>query len=124
VAALAQAAFFTVWATVEGRPSSDTADVLIAVSALAMGLQSGAVLSLRVRGVFTTAATATVMFLASDLAGASHPGLERRRLTAVLAALLAGATAGALVLVHARAYAPLLPLAATLLVVVTAATRR
>jgi uncharacterized membrane protein YoaK (UPF0700 family) len=124
VAALAQAAFFTVWATVEGRPSSDTADVLIAVSALAMGLQSGAVLSLRVRGVFTTAATATVMFLASDLAGASHPGSERRRLAAVLAALLAGATAGALLVVHARDYAPLLPLAATLLVVVTAATRR
>jgi uncharacterized membrane protein YoaK (UPF0700 family) len=89
-----------------------------------MGLQSGAVLSLGVRGVFTTAATATLMFLSSDLAGPHAPAAERRRFPAVLAALVAGATAGALVLIHARSDAPLLPLAVTLLVVTAAATLR
>ena len=124
VAAVVQTAFFTVWSAVGGQPSSGTADVLIALSALAMGIQSGAILSLGVRGVFTTAATATVMFLASDVAGSDPPSAERRRLGGVLAALLSGAVAGALLLVNARAWAPILPLAATLLVVMTAAIRR
>jgi uncharacterized membrane protein YoaK (UPF0700 family) len=120
VAAIVQTVFLTIWAAVGGRPSGETADVLIAVSSLAMGLQSGAVLSLGVRGVFTTAATATVMFFASDLAGSDSSAAERRRLPAVLVALLAGATAGGLLVVHARDWAPILPLAATLLVVLVA----
>jgi hypothetical protein len=78
-------------------------------------MQSGAVLALGVRGIFTTAATATLIFVASDWA---ETATERRRLAGVLAALLAGAIAGGLLLVHARTYAPVLPLAATALVVV------
>lgn len=76
---------------------------------------------MNVQGVFTTAATATVMFLMRDVATSpGAPGAEPARLAAVLAALFAGATAGGLLLVHARADAPIPPLVATVLVVATA----
>jgi hypothetical protein len=61
------------------------------------------------------------MFLMRDLAKLPDAsGEERARLAGVLVALLAGAIAGGLLLVHARAYAPVLPLVATALVVGTA----
>src|SRR3954463_734674 len=78
--AIAQLGFLVLWAAVDGHPSNATGAVLVAVSALAMGLQSGAVLSLRVRGVFTTAATATLMFLSADVAESTA---ERQRLAGV-----------------------------------------
>jgi uncharacterized membrane protein YoaK (UPF0700 family) len=46
--------------------------------------------------------------------------LEHARLAGVLVALCAGAAAGGLLLAHARTYAPLVPLAATALVIATA----
>jgi uncharacterized membrane protein YoaK (UPF0700 family) len=118
-----QAVFLALWTATSGRPGTGSGDVLTGLMALAMGLQSGAVMALAVQGVFTTAATATVMFLMRDVA--APPGsaaVERARLAAVLGALFAGATAGGLLLVHARAYAPVLPLVATALVVATAST--
>jgi uncharacterized membrane protein YoaK (UPF0700 family) len=121
VAAVAQAAFVAIWAAVGGLPSDATGDVLVCVAALAMGIQSAAVMSLGVEGVFTTAATATLIHLASDLAGRSRSAVERRRLVGVLTGLFAGATAGALLLVHARAYAPVLPLVVTMGVIAAAA---
>ena len=73
------------------------------------------------KGVFTTAATATVMFLMRDVAARSgSAATERARLAGVLVALAAGATAGGLLLVHARTYAPVLPLVATAVVVAIA----
>jgi uncharacterized membrane protein YoaK (UPF0700 family) len=114
VAMIAQAGFLAIWAAVGGHPATGTASVLLGISALAMGMQSGAVLSLGVRGIFTTAATATMIFLTSDW---PESAAERRRLAGVLAGLLAGAGAGGLLLIHARTYAPALPLAATVLVV-------
>jgi uncharacterized membrane protein YoaK (UPF0700 family) len=114
VAALWQVAFLAIWATADGRPSSGTAAVLVGVSALAMGMHSGAVLSLGVRGVFTTAATATLMFLSSDF---PESAAERMRLAGVLVALLAGAVAGGVLLIHARVVAPVLPLVTSALVV-------
>jgi hypothetical protein len=71
------------------------------------------VMSLDVKAVFTTAATATLMMLASDEAGWSKSKVERRRLTGVLTGLVLGAAAGAFLLLHARSYAPVLPLATT-----------
>jgi hypothetical protein len=61
------------------------------------------------------------MFLMRDVAAwrASAP-TERARLAGVLVALLAGAAAGGLLLVHARIYAPVVPLAATAAVVAVA----
>ena len=61
VGALAQVAFLVAWIACSGRPSTDFGDVLTALSSLAMGLQTGAVVSLGLRGTFTTAATATLL---------------------------------------------------------------
>ena len=111
---LAQTGFLALWIATSGRPGTGSAHALVALSALAMGLQSGAVLSLGVAGVFTTAATATVMLLMRDLAtGGASSSAERARLAGVLGALCAGAATGGVLLVHARTYAPVPPLVAT-----------
>jgi uncharacterized membrane protein YoaK (UPF0700 family) len=112
-----QAGFLALWVTVSGRPGSASGAVLVGLMATAMGLQSGAVASLAVKGVFTTAATATVIFIMRDLAApGDSTATERARLTGVLLALFAGAAAGGLLLVYARPYAPALPLLVTGLV--------
>jgi uncharacterized membrane protein YoaK (UPF0700 family) len=135
VTMLLQAVFLAVWVATSGRPGAGSGDLLTGLMALAMGVQSGAVMGLAVRGVFTTAATATAMFLMRDLAAWSasateraridaprldSAGTERARLAGVLGGLFAGATAGGLLLVHAHTYAPALPLAVTALVIATA----
>jgi hypothetical protein len=71
--------------------------------------------------VFTTAATATFIFLAGSFARRPLSGEERRRLSGVLVSLIVGGTAGAYLLIHAPAYAPVLPLVITIAVVATAA---
>src|SRR5215210_6589333 len=119
LAVLLEAVSLTVWVTTSGRPGTGSGDALAALFALAMGVQSGAVMTLAVPGVFTTAATATVIFLMKDVASSARAS-ERARLAGVLVALFAGATASALLLVHARSYAPVLPLGATAAVLVTA----
>jgi uncharacterized membrane protein YoaK (UPF0700 family) len=115
-----QAGFLALWVTVSGRPGTGSAVALIGLMSLAMGLQSGAVASLAVKGVFTTAATATLLFVMRDLAGGDSTAKERARLTGVLLALLVGAAAGGLLLVHARPYAPALPLVVTALTIARA----
>jgi len=117
----AQAAFLVLWAATSGRPGTGSGHTLAALSALAMGLQSGAILALGVTGVFTTAATATVIFLMRDVGErrGTEPA-ERARLAGVLVGLVAGAASGALVLAHARPYAPVIPLATTAVVIATA----
>jgi uncharacterized membrane protein YoaK (UPF0700 family) len=120
VSALAQAAFLAEWMATSGQPSTGAAYVLIGLWALAMGVQSGAVMSLGVTGVFTTAATATLIDLMSDIAGWSQSAIEKRRFVGVLVGLFAGAAAGAVLVVHARDYAPVLPLIATVLVIAAA----
>jgi len=112
-----QAGFLALWLNVSGRPGPESGDVLIGLMALAMGLQSGAVASLAVKGVFTTAATATLLFVMRDLADADSTARDRARLTGVLLALVTGAVAGGLLLVHARPYAPVLPLVVTALTI-------
>ena len=77
--------------------------------------------SLHVDGVFTTAATATFIFVMGDFVNWSESAEERRRLWSVLIFLFLGALAGGLLLVHAQIYAPVLSFVATVLVVVTAA---
>jgi uncharacterized membrane protein YoaK (UPF0700 family) len=120
VGAVAQVVFLALWIAVSGRPSTGVGHVLTAVSALAMGLQTGAVVSLGLRGVFTTAATATVVNLMGDLAGWPLSARERGRFAGVLLGLVAGAAVGTLVLSATRTFAPVLPLLASILVIVTA----
>ena len=118
---IAHAIFLDVWFATKGQPSIDVAHILLGLWGLAMGMQSAAVRRLQVDGVFTTAATATVIFLVGDLVNWRATVAERRRLTGVLVSLFVGATAGGLLLVHAQIYAPVLPFVITVAVVVTAA---
>jgi Protein of unknown function (DUF1275) len=121
VSLLAHLCFAVIWFANVGKPDDTVIPVLLAVWALAMGLQSGAVRRLNVGGIFTTAATATFIFLFSAEANFRLTADERRRMRGILISLCIGATAGAYLLVHAPLYAPLLPLAITAFVVATAA---
>jgi hypothetical protein len=88
-----------------------------------MGNQSAAVRQLNVGGIFTTAATATFIFLVGDWAyNRTLTSEEHRRLRGVLVSLVIGATAGSLLLIHAPIYAPVLPLVITVGVVAAAAS--
>jgi uncharacterized membrane protein YoaK (UPF0700 family) len=120
VSLIPHAVFEAVWFASDGQPSIDVAHVLLGSWALAMGMQSAAVRRLHVDGIFTTAATATIIFLAGDITNWSATALERRRLAGVLASLFIGATAGGFLLVHAHIYAPVLPFVLTVAVVATA----
>jgi uncharacterized membrane protein YoaK (UPF0700 family) len=114
--------FLVIWFATNGRPGGNLVPVLLAVWALAMGNQSAAVRQLNVGGIFTTAATATFIFLAGDWAyNRPLTSEEHSRLRAVLVSLVIGASAGALLLIHAPVYAPVLPFVITVGVVATAA---
>jgi uncharacterized membrane protein YoaK (UPF0700 family) len=117
---IAHLAFLALWLTVGGRPSLSSANSLLGISALAMGLQTAAVFSLGLQGVFTTAATATFTVLSGDTAQWATTEPERHRLAALLAALVCGAISGGLLIVHARTFAPVLPFVASTMVVAAA----
>jgi uncharacterized membrane protein YoaK (UPF0700 family) len=119
VSLLAHLCFVVIWFATRGGP--DVRLALLAVWALAMGMQSAAVRSLDIAGVFTTAATATLIYLVGDFANRPVSGEEKRRLMGVLVSMAIGATAGGLLLIHAPTYAPLLPFAVTVAVVAIAA---
>src|SRR5882724_1604678 len=120
ISLIAHAGFQVAWFSTNGKPSIDIAHVLLGLWGFAMGMQSAAVRVLHVDGVFTTAATATVIFLIGDLTNWSATVVERRRLLGVLISLLIGATVGGLLLVHAPLYAPVFPFVITIAVVTTA----
>ena len=114
--------FVLIWFATSARPGDNVIPVLLATWALAMGMQSAAVRNLNVGGIFTTAATATFIFLFGAVAnGVPLTGDERRRMRGVLVSLAIGATAGGLLLIHAPIYAPVLPMIITAGVVAIAA---
>jgi uncharacterized membrane protein YoaK (UPF0700 family) len=115
--ATAEGAFLVVWLAAGGHPPTKVCDVLIILFSLAMGIQTAAVRSLGVQGVFTTAGTFTLVAFAGTFAG-SRSRAEMPRLAGVLTGLIAGAVGGGLLFLHARSYAPVLPLAITVLVIV------
>jgi uncharacterized membrane protein YoaK (UPF0700 family) len=119
---LSHLCFVLIWFATSARPGDNVIPVLLATWALAMGMQSAAVRNLNVGGIFTTAATATFIFLFGAVAnGVPITGDERRRMRGVLVSLAIGATVGGLLLIHAPIYAPVLPLVITIGVVATAA---
>jgi uncharacterized membrane protein YoaK (UPF0700 family) len=119
---LAHLCFVLIWFATSARPGDNVIPVLLATWALAMGMQSAAVRNLNVGGIFTTAATATFIFLFGAVAnGVPLTGDERRRMRGVLVSLAIGATAGGLLLIHAPIYAPVLPMIITAGVVAIAA---
>ena len=117
----ANACFFGVWWLGEGVPSPAMTHLTLGASAVAMGLQTVAVRSLGVQGVMSTAATMTVTLLASDATRWTDTTTDHRLLVRVIAGLITGAIGGALLVLHWRRYAPLLPVGVSALVVVTAA---
>jgi len=124
VVLVAHIAFLIMWLVVGGHPSSDSARALIAVSALGMGVQSAAAFALGRRVVFTTAVTASWTALVGGFSMSSTPSTrERPRLIGVIVALFVGAVAGAWLMVHARDWAPVLPLALTAAVIAAAIIR-
>jgi uncharacterized membrane protein YoaK (UPF0700 family) len=108
IALILQAGFLAVWVT--AASPATLAYPLIALSAFAMGLQMNAIRDLHVPGVNVTAFSATFVDLASAIAKWSLTAPVARRLAGDLVALVAGAFVGDLMLSHAHAYAPLVPL--------------
>jgi uncharacterized membrane protein YoaK (UPF0700 family) len=119
--AIAEGCFLAVWFATGAHPSTEMADVLIALFSLAMGIQTAAVRSLGVQGIFTTAGTFTLVAFVGTFAG-SRSREERTRLIGVLVGLVAGAVVGGLLFLHVRSYAPVLPLVVTILVVLAGRT--
>lgn len=115
-----QVPFVILWIAVDGDPASGTANVLIAIMAVAMGMQTVAAFALGVRASFSTAATATLVALMTDLSNWALSMRDRVRLLGVLVGLLVGALLGTLLLDHARVVAPALPLLVVVSVVLGA----
>lgn len=118
---ISEAGFLALWWATSGHPTPRIGDVLIALFSFAMGIQTAAVRSLGVQGVFTTAGTFTLVAFAGTLAG-TRPKGEIPRLAGVLLGLVAGAVGGGLLFLYARSYAPVVPLAVTVLVLAAGRT--
>jgi uncharacterized membrane protein YoaK (UPF0700 family) len=96
---------------------------LIALLALAMGVQNATARRLAVADLTTTVLTLTLTGIASDSRVGGGSGAQTPRRILAVAAMLLGAFVGALLLIRLRPVAPLV-LAAGLLALVAAAVRR
>lgn len=111
--------FATWWEASAAHPSLGVTYALLAVNAMALGVQSSAVLRLGVPGLSTTYLTGT---LTQVVASTTRPGIRvSTRSVFILLALLAGAATGAVLAIMAPAAAPALPLGAIAVVVVVSA---
>ncbi|HEU4568849.1 MAG TPA: YoaK family protein [Marmoricola sp.] len=104
------AAFAAAWWSQGGDPPSSWFGPLLAVNALALGVQSSAILRFGVSGLSTTYMTGTLTSVVTRLA-ARHPLTSIGRSGAVLAGLICGATAGGAVFVLVPVAVPALQLA-------------
>jgi uncharacterized membrane protein YoaK (UPF0700 family) len=118
IALILQVGFLVVWAT--AATSASLAYILMALSALAMGLQANAIRSLHVPSISTTAFTATFIDLFSGLVTWSLTAYSARRLAASMVGMAAGAFLGDLMLSHAHPYAPVVPAVVTAVVIAIA----
>lgn len=107
-----QIGFAIAWLAADGTPDGSGRDVLIAVSAIAMGAQSAAVAAMRFPNLATTYITGTLTGLLAGIATGRRDAIDGLRI-GVIVALAIGATAGALLISDARDLAPLLPAALT-----------
>ena len=119
--ALVQTALLAGWLAAAGRPGVTLEAVLTGASGTAMGLQSGAVMALGIRGISTTYVTGTLTGLLGGLATRTGSRRDWTRRASIVAAILVGAACAGLLVLHARRAAPALPLAGTLLVLGVAA---
>jgi uncharacterized membrane protein YoaK (UPF0700 family) len=105
----ALALFAAAWWSLGSGPASGWFAPLIAVNALALGVQSSAILRFGVSGLSTTYMTGTLTSMITRLA-ARHPLTSVRTSGALLAALIAGAGAAGLLVSVAPAGVPALQL--------------
>jgi uncharacterized membrane protein YoaK (UPF0700 family) len=103
------AGFLAGWVVAGPEPSNLVLEVLTALSAAAMGVQSAAGRRLAVAGVSTTYVTGTLVTLMAELAALARRQPGAARWVGVLVALLVGATLGTILMAQARPAAPLLP---------------
>jgi len=96
---------------------------LIVLSGLAMGIQSAVARRLAVPGVSTTYVTGTITALIAELTSVSGAVGDRRRMTAVIGALLVGAVVGGVAQAYARPAAAVVPALVVAFVVAVGASR-
>jgi uncharacterized membrane protein YoaK (UPF0700 family) len=101
-------AFTAVWEIVGDRPSTFVLDVLIALSAGAMGMQTAAARRLNVAGVTTTFVTGTLASLVTELGSVGPDWARSKRWAATVGCIVVGAAAGAALFVAWRPGAPLM----------------
>jgi uncharacterized membrane protein YoaK (UPF0700 family) len=118
IALILQVAFLAVW--IPAASPASLAYILMALSALALGLQANAIRDLHLPGISTTAFTATFIDLFSGLATWSLTAQSARRLAATMVSMAAGAFLGDWMLGHAHAYAPVVPVLVTAVVIAIA----
>jgi uncharacterized membrane protein YoaK (UPF0700 family) len=104
-----QAGFLAGWLASGSAPDGAVAAGLIALSALVMGIQAAAVQALGSR-ISTTYVTGMLTSMLGDLIVRGGPRRDTGLHLEAVLALVAGALAGALVLVTARPAAPAIPL--------------
>jgi uncharacterized membrane protein YoaK (UPF0700 family) len=108
------------WEFTGDRPAAVPLDILIALSAAAMGMQTAAARRLGVVGVTTTFVTGMLTNLIAELA-AVGPGRSHRTIwAATLASMVIGAAAGAAVFIAWRPGAPLVAMLLVGLVIAAA----
>jgi uncharacterized membrane protein YoaK (UPF0700 family) len=112
------AVFAVWWEAAAGHPSAEATYVLIGVNAIALGIQSSAVLRFGLPGLSTTYLTGTLTHVIVGLAGRSAPVPTRS--VAILLALISGAVIGAVLAIEAPRAAPAAPLGVLAIVLVTA----
>ncbi|WP_433348476.1 YoaK family protein [Microtetraspora malaysiensis] len=117
--------FSTGWVLTGGRPDGIVAFALLALAAVAMGLQSAAMRGLGGHAALsTTYLTGTLTGLVAAMLMPRQSGRLDSRGIAILAALTSGAAIGSLLVVNAPAVYPVVPLVMLGSVIAAAAIRR
>ena len=103
------------WELVGATPSTGIEYALLSLNAIALGIQSSAVLRFGISGLSTTYLTGT---LTQFIAGLTKRGAPLQARSAfILLALIGGAAAGASAAIYAPRLAPLVPIVALVIVV-------
>lgn len=115
-------AFAVGWEITGGRPTADVTQVaLLALNAIALGIQSATILRFGIPGLSTTYMTGTLTTAVARLATGRRPS-DVARQAEILGGLIFGAAIGAVIATHAIRFSPLLQL--PLLSVVLVGARR
>jgi uncharacterized membrane protein YoaK (UPF0700 family) len=115
-------AFAISWWASGNHPTGNVQLVALGANAVALGVQSSAVLRFRVPGLSTTYMTGTLTTMMAALAAGRHPR-QVRPSAEIIVGLVGGAAAATLLAVFVPVAAPLLQLSLVLTVIVTSSLR-